>query len=237
VSAAPVAGADEATAVAVARSLARAWPAAMAPVVICEQRDLHIGAVLGALRTLAEHGLAAEVGLARWVAVPPGGDGVDELVLVAEGPATVTGADFDARMVELTAAIAEVAAKVERLFVGLGKLAAEPDEGRHNWQCAKWLRLRAEVRQSPPAVWMAGMAVVASYRALPPGEQRAAVARWGEILGPDGSYEFFISRWPKDRLLALDAATPDGLLLNPRRGRRGAAAGDPRTGGATLELA
>jgi hypothetical protein len=222
VSAAPVAGADEATAVAVARSLARAWPAAMAPVVICEQRDLHIGAVLGALEILRVHGLAAEVGLARWVAVPPGGDGVD-VVLVAEGPTVATGADFDARMVALEAAIAEVAAKVERLFVGLGKLAAEPDEGRHNWQCAKWLRLRAEVRESPPAVWLAGMAVVASYRALSPSEQAGAVERWGPILDGDGTYRFFVDRWPKARLAELDAATPDELLLNPRRGRRGEA--------------
>jgi hypothetical protein len=222
-SAEPVAGVDEATAVAVARSLARAWPAAMAPVVICEQRDLHIGAVLGALRTLAERGLAAEVGLARWVAVPPGGDGVDGLTLVAEGPVAATGADFDARMVELEAAIVDVAAKVERLTVGLGKLVAEEDEGKRQWIRSRWLQLRAEVRESPPAVWMAGMAVVASYRALPPDEQRAAVARWGEILGSDGSYQFFITRWPKDRLAELDAATPDELLLNPRRGRRGEA--------------
>jgi hypothetical protein len=220
-SAQPAADADEATAVAVARSLIRAWPAAMAPVVICEQADLHIGAVLGALETLRARGLAERVGIGRWVAVPPGGDGVD-VVLVAEGPTAATGADFDARMVELTAAIAEVRAKVERLFVGFGKLAAEPDEGHHNWQCAKWLRLRAEVRQSPPAVWMAGMAVVSAYRALPPDGQRAAVARWGPILDGDGTYRFFVDRWPKDRLLALDAATPDELLLNPRRGRRGA---------------
>jgi hypothetical protein len=230
-SAGPVAGADEATAVAVARSLARAWPAAMAPVVICEQADLHIGAVLGALRMLAEHGLAVEVGLARWVAVPPKETTVEDVVLVAEGPTAVTGADFDARMVELTAAIAAVRAKVERLFVGLGKLAAEPDEGRHNWQCAKWLRLRAEVRQAPPAVWMAGMAVVSAYCALPPDEQRAAVERWGPILDGDGTYRFFVDRWPKNRLLELDAATPDELLLNPRRGRRGEAET------ATLELA
>jgi hypothetical protein len=223
VSAEPIPGVDEATAVAVARSLARAWPAAMAPVVICEQRDLHIGAVLGALRTLAERGLAAEVGLARWVAVPPGEGAVEDVVLVAEGPVAATGADLDARMVELEAAIADVRAKVERLFVGLGRLAAEEDEGRHNWQCAKWLRLRAEVRESPPAVWMVGIAVVSAYRALPPDERRAAVARWGEILGSDGSYQFFIARWPRDRLLELDAATPDELLLNPRRGRRGGA--------------
>jgi hypothetical protein len=221
-SAGPIAGADEATATAVARSLIGAWPAAMAPVVICEQQDRHIGAVLGALRTLAEHGLAREVGLARWVAVPPG-EGTVDVVLVAEGPVAATGADFDARMVALEAAIADVAAKVERLFVGLGKLAAEPDEGRHNWQCAKWLRLRAEVRQSPPAVWQAGVAVLSAYRALPPDEQAAAVERWGDILGPDGAYEFFIARWPKARLAALDAATPDELLLNPRRRRRGAA--------------
>jgi hypothetical protein len=227
----PVVGVDEATATAVARSLARAWPAAMAPVVICEQRDLHIGAVLGALETLRVHGLAERVGIDRWVAVPPGEGAVEDVVLVAEGPAVATGADFDARMVELTAAIAEVAAKVERLFVGLGKLAAEPDEGRHNWQCAKWLRLRAEVRESPPAVWRAGIAVVASYRALPPDEQRAAVARWGPILDGDGTYRFFVDRWPKDRLRELDEATPDELLLNPRRGRRG----EVET--ATLELA
>jgi hypothetical protein len=230
-SAEPVAGVDEATAVAVARSLARAWPAAMAPVVICEQRDLHIGAVLGALRTLAEHGLAETVGIARWVAVPPGEGAVGDVVLVAEGPVAATGADFDARMVALEAAIAAVRAKVERLFVGLGKLAAEPDEGRHNWQCAKWLRLRAEVRQAPPAVWMAGMAVVSAYCALPPDEQRAAVERWGPILDGDGTYRFFVDRWPKNRLLELDAATPDELLLNPRRGRRGEAET------ATLELA
>jgi hypothetical protein len=228
VSAEPVAGADEATAVAVARSLARAWPAAMAPVVICEQADLHIGVVLGALRTLAEHGLAKEVGTARWVAVPPGGDGVD-VVLVAEGPVAATGADFDARMVGLEAAIADVRAKVERLFVGLGKLAAEEDEGKRQWIRSRWLTLRAEVRQAPPAVWMAGMAVVASYRALPPDEQRATVARWGEILGPDGSYEFFIARWPKDRLQELAAATPDELLLNPRRGRRDDGEGETAT--------
>jgi hypothetical protein len=223
VSAEPVAGVDEATAVAVARSLARAWPAAMAPVVICEQADRHIGAVLGALETLRAHGLAERVGIGRWVAVPPGGDGVDELVLVAEGPATVTGADFDARMVELEAAIADVAAKVERLFVGLEKLAAEEDEGRRQWIRSRWLRLRAEVRQSPPAVWVAGTAVVASYRALPPDAQRAAVGRWGPILGPDGEYTFFVARWPKVRIAELDAATPDELLLNPRRGRRGGA--------------
>jgi hypothetical protein len=220
-SAEPVAGVEEATATAVARSLIRAWPAAMAPVVICEQRDLHIGAVLGALETLRAHGLAERVGLARWVAVPPKGGAVDELVLVAEGPVAARGADFDARMAELVAAIADVRAKVERLFVGLGKLAAESDEGRHNWQCAKWLRLRAEVRQSPRAVWMAGVAVVSAYRALPPDGQRVAVARWGPILDGDGTYRFFVDRWPKARLAELDAATPDELLLNPRRGRRG----------------
>jgi hypothetical protein len=220
VSAEPVAGADEATATAVARSLIGAWPAAMVPVIICEQADLHIGAVLVALETLRAHGLAERVGIGRWVAVPPGEGAVDEVVLVAEGPATVTGADFDARMGELTAAIAEVAAKVERLFFGLDKLAAEEDEGKRQWIRSRWLTLRAEVRQSPPAVWQAGVAVLAVYRALPPDGQRAAVGRWGPILDDDGSYRFFIARWPKDRLRELDAATPDELLLNPRRGRR-----------------
>jgi hypothetical protein len=220
---------DEAAA-AVARSLARAWPAAMAPVVICEQADLHIGAVLGALRTLAERGLAAEVGLARWVAVPPGGDGVDGLTLVAEGPVAATGADLDARMGELEAAIADVRATIEKLFVGLVKMAEQTDAGKLAWQQSKWLTLRAEVRQSPRAVWMAGMAVVAAYRALPPDEQRAAVGRWGPILDDDGTYRFFVDRWPKARLAELDAATPDELLLNPRRGWRGEAET------ATLEL-
>jgi hypothetical protein len=231
VSAEPAAGVEEAIAVAVARSLIRAWPAAMAPVVICEQADLHIGVVLAALRTLAGHGLAAEVGMARWVAVPPGGDGMAEVVLVAEGPVAATGANFDARMVELTAAIADVAAKIARLFVGLDKLAVEEDEGKRQWVRSRWLTLRAEVRQAPPAVWMAGMAVVSAYRALPPDEQRAAVERWGPILDGDGTYRFFVDRWPKNRLLELDAATPDELLLNPRRGRRGEAET------ATLELA
>jgi hypothetical protein len=231
VSAEPALEADEATAVAVARSLARAWPAAMAPVVICEQADLHVGAVLGALRALAERGLAERVGLARWVAVLPKGDGVADVVLVAEGPVAATGADLDARMGELTAAIADVRAKVERLFVGLDKLAAEEDEGKRQWIRSRWLRLRAEVRQSPPAVWVAGVAVVSAYRALPPEEQRAAVARWGPILDGDGTYRFFVDRWPKARLAELDAATPDELLLNPRRGRRG----EVET--ATLELA
>jgi hypothetical protein len=211
---------DEATA-AVARSLARAWPAAMAPVVICEQRDLHIGAVLGALETLRAHGLAERVGVGRWVAVPPKGDAVEDVVLVAEGPTATTGADFDARMVELTAAIDRVWSGIARLFVGLEKLAAEEDEGKRQWIRSRWLTLRAEVRQSPPAVWRAGIAVVSAYRALPPGEQRAAVGRWGPILDDDGSYQFFITRWPKDRLRQLDEATPDELLLNPRRGRRG----------------
>jgi hypothetical protein len=229
-SAEPAPDADEAAAVAVARSLARAWPAAMAPVVIREQRDLHIGAVLGALRTLAEHGLAREVGLARWVAVPPQGGGMADVVLVAEGPVAATGADLDARMVELEAAIADVWAKVERLFVGLEKLAAEEDEGKRQWIRSRWLTLRAEVRQSPPAVWRAGVAVVSAYRALPPAEQREAVERWGPILADDGTYQFFVDRWPKARLAELDAATPDELLLNPRRGRRGEAET------ATLEL-
>jgi hypothetical protein len=229
-SAEPVAGVDEATATAVARSLIRAWPAAMAPVVICEQRDLHIGAVLGALETLRARGLAERVGIGRWVAVPPKGGAVDELTLVAEGPVAATGADFDARMVALEGAIDRVWSAIARLFVGLAKLAAEEDEGKRQWIRSRWLQLRAEVRESPPAVWMAGMAVVASYRALPPDEQRAAVARWGDILGPDGEYTFFFARWPKDRLRELDAATPDELLLNPRRGRRGEA------GAATLEV-
>jgi hypothetical protein len=227
----PVAGVDEATAVAVARSLARAWPAAMAPVVICEQRDLHIGAVLGALRTLAERGLAAEVGLARWVAVPPKGGAVDELVLVAEGPVAATGADFDARMVALEAAIDRVWSGIARLFVGLDKLAAEEDEGKRQWIRSRWLTLRAEVRQAPPAVWRAGVAVVSAYRALPPDGQRAVVERWGPILDGDETYRFFVDRWPKARIAELDAATPDELLLNPRRGRRGEAET------ATLELA
>jgi hypothetical protein len=220
-SAEPVAGADEATATAVARSLIRAWPAAMAPVVICEQADRHIGAVLGALETLRAHGLAERVGMARWVAVPPGEGAVEDVVLVAEGPVAATGEDFDARMVALEAAIDRVWSGIARLFVGLEKLAAEEDEGKRQWIRSRWLRLRAEVRESPRAVWQVGMAVVASYRALPPDEQRAAVARWGPILDDDGTYRFFVSRWPKARLAELDAATPDALLLNPRRGRRG----------------
>jgi DNA-binding IclR family transcriptional regulator len=69
-------GLDEETVVAIARRLARAHPASVAPVVLAEQADQHIATVFATLRLLSEHGLAELVSVGRWRAVaPPGGRG------------------------------------------------------------------------------------------------------------------------------------------------------------------
>jgi TRAP-type mannitol/chloroaromatic compound transport system permease large subunit len=64
-------GLDEETVVAIARRLARAFPASVAPVVLAEQTGQHIGTVFATLALLSEHGLAVLVHVGRWRAVDP----------------------------------------------------------------------------------------------------------------------------------------------------------------------
>jgi hypothetical protein len=113
---------------------------------------------------------------------------------------------------------------VDRLTTGL-RLLDETPEGERYWAMRDhWGRLWSRLKYLAydetdrwtgelefAGAWRRGMDVLHAYLALPEDARMAACARWGPFLDQRGHYTFFVARWPKARVEALDGMTPGWL--------------------------